>query len=473
MSVHVLHLIPSVTGGGGARAPFSAASAASAADLELRHTFVSIRPADPHALSSGPARGTEVLNARPRDEVVEAIGQADVVHLHFWRSPEMIELLESELPAHRLLLWPHVAGHTAPQLIPAEVVSRASLAVGTSERTARSMREAVEASGGESGGIGVIEPTSDWARLQGVERSGRDGFNVGYVGTVGSVKLHDRFAEASAAVRAPGARIIVCGRGDAERRIPRQMAELGAGDRLEMLGQVEEIGPVLADFDVFGYPLRSDTYASSDLVLKEAMYCGVPPVVLADGGSEQVVQDGATGIVAPTIHDYPAAVDSLAADPAERARLAQNARAYASERWSPGVIGPAWADAYRLVMDGPKGDPGALLPQLSEADHPGARRFLDGTGMSADAALGLEGRGPALEIDQRLAGGSPAVGLADGGLLDFRRRYPEDELLALWSGLYLAALGRTALAAAELARARELGCPAWRLEGEPVKAASG
>jgi hypothetical protein len=71
-----------------------------------------------------------------------------------------------------------------------------------------------------------------------------------------------------------------------------------------------------------------------------------------------------------------------------------------------------------------------------------------------------------MEADRRLAGSTEVVGYLDGGLFDYRRRHPEDDLLALWCGLFLADKGRPALAAAELARARGLGCPGWRLDSE-------
>jgi hypothetical protein len=58
---------------------------------------------------------------------------------------------------------------------------------------------------------------------------------------------------------------------------------------------------------------------------------------------------------------------------------------------------------------------------------------------------------------------TPPVGVGGGGLIDYGRRYPEDPLLALWSGLYMAGNGRRALAAAQFSKAQALGCPSERV----------
>jgi hypothetical protein len=45
-----------------------------------------------------------------------------------------------------------------------------------------------------------------------------------------------------------------------------------------------------------------------------------------------------------------------------------------------------------------------------------------------------------------------------GGILHYRRSYPNDPMLRLWSGLVLLGQGRPALAASEFKAAAKLGC---------------
>ena len=50
-----------------------------------------------------------------------------------------------------------------------------------------------------------------------------------------------------------------------------------------------------------------------------------------------------------------------------------------------------------------------------------------------------------------------------GGILHYRRHYPSDAHLRLWSALVLEAAGKHVFAAGELAAARQLGCNAPRV----------
>src|SRR5256714_15389959 len=90
-------------------------------------------------------------------------------------------------------------------------------------------------------------------------------------------KMHPRYVAMSADVDVPGVRFVVCGAGAGFPALARQAEQLGVGDRFELRGWVDDIRPVIARLDVFGYPLCEDNYSASDLVLQEVMYAGVPP----------------------------------------------------------------------------------------------------------------------------------------------------------------------------------------------------
>ena len=304
----VLHIVPQLSGGGAGRAALTAAAAA-AEETEMRQTIASLRPAAPALAIRAQKAQVQLTDCPSRQELHEAIYKADLVHVHFWNTPELLELLESELPPCRLLVWPEIVGHTPPQVIDRTLIHRATLLIATSRRNA----EMIAGISGQ-GAPGVIPPVPGWDRVEGVTRSASGGFNVGYIGTVSMMRLHSEFIRMSAAARVPEARFIVCGDGDALGSLPRQAEELGAADRFEFRGFVERIADGLAEFDVFGYPIRPGTSASSDLNLKEAMYAGVPPVVLADPSISELVDDGNTGLVAASPQEYPRALERLHAD---------------------------------------------------------------------------------------------------------------------------------------------------------------
>ncbi len=453
----ILHLIPLLSFGGASRAAIAMANECGSED-EV-HTIASIRPSLERMAATARGRGIDVLDAPPRPDLLGAIGESDITLLHLWNSPELHEVLESELPPCRLIVWSHVAGDTATQFVPPEIFRRAGETVATSRRAASTVREA-------DPGVEpvVIPPVGGWERIEGVTRSSRAGFNVGYIGTVAFTRLRQDHVRLSLAAGLDDVRFIVCGDGSASQVLRRQARDLGATDRFDFRGQIGEIRPALSDFDVFGYPIRVDTSASSDLCLKETMYARVPPIVLAGTQAEELIRADETGVVAADPADYAGAIERLRGDPAERERLADNGHAYAVDNWTPSLLTPAWKACFERAMSrsewaGPlleKPDPG--LPE-------GAARFVRGLGKwGRDFELSLGGSAAEVEAaDRRIEECDPLIAYEDNGLFDHRRRYPEEPMLALWTGLFLKGQGHPALSAGELARAGRLGCDPARI----------
>ena len=369
------------------------------------------------------------------------------------------------LPPARLAVWTHVGGATPPQVVTPELVAVADAIAVSAPHTRRLpvFREPPR----------LILEAFDPRRLERVEPRPHEGFTVGYVGTVDVVKMHPRFVELAAEVAVPGVRFVVCGSGDGFAALAAQARALGVADRLDLRGYVEDLGAVLGELDVFGYPLAPENYSTSDLALQEAMAAGIAPVVLPFGGAHTLVRHGETGLVARDEDDYPRAVEALHADPAERARLGRNARAEARAR-TPADAAHAWSEVYAELLEGPKRAhewPGAPLDDR----FPGAAAFVESLGGTAPefaASLAAADDDEAADAEAAIAA-APAVvtSAGGGGVLHYRRHYRDDGYLSLWSGLVLGAAGRHALAAAELKRALDLGCDAPRVRRHLARAA--
>ncbi|MFQ3590817.1 MAG: glycosyltransferase, partial [Chloracidobacterium sp.] len=82
-----------------------------------------------------------------------------------------------------------------------------------------------------------------------------------------------------------------------------------------------------ADFDIFVFPSRTDTYGN---VVLEAAASGVPCVVTGDGGPKFLVDHGQSGWVASDDDAFVAAVADLVRWPEHRHRMRAAARAQAS-----------------------------------------------------------------------------------------------------------------------------------------------
>lgn len=442
MSPSVLYVLPMLARGGPTRGVLGALAALGDPPGTR---ILSLREADPAMREQVEERGIPLIEAPDRDRLRAELEGADIVQLAFWNTPEAYELLRGPLPPMRLLVWFVVGGGAPPQVILPELVEVADLAVGAGP---------VLPDGDTEAEVEVVFPVLDPARVSPapVPIAEHDGYSVGYVGTVEPVKMHPDFVDLCAAVRTPGVRFGVYGSGGGFAGIAARADELGARDRFELGGFVEDVGAVLAGFDVFGYPLCPDNYSATDLALLEAMGAGVPPVILPHGATARVVADGETGIVAADERAYVEALERLGSDRDLRLRLGEAARAHAWRTFSPEAGVTAWSSVYARLMERPK-RPRAWSGGPAGS---GAELFLDSLGGAAGPLLASYETGDP-DADAAVASLPDAMVKGDGGILDYRRRFTSDPHLRLWSGLVLERMGRPALAAGEMVAAARLG----------------
>jgi glycosyltransferase involved in cell wall biosynthesis/predicted metal-dependent phosphoesterase TrpH len=174
--------------------------------------------------------------------------------------------------------------------------------------------------------------------------------NVLYAGRLTREKGADLLADAFLAARErdPRLHLVLAGGGPEEGALRERL-----GAHATFLGWLE--GDALADAyagaDLFLFASRTDTFGQ---VLLEAQASGLPVVAVAEGGPCSIVADGVTGRLVPADADAAALADAvvaLAADPAARARLAENARAAVAERtWDRAL--QRLAEGYGRALDG-------------------------------------------------------------------------------------------------------------------------
>ena len=255
---------------------------------EYSHRLIGLLPsADPGAVEMAKSAGLDVLVGPPKEAVLKEMADADLVHLQFWNSPAVYQLLQSELPPMRLLIWFHVAGDKTPQIITRHLVNFADFALGSSPYHT-DLPVFVDRAKDRSEFTGMIYDSTDFARVKGVTRKPHSNFIVGYIGTVDFVKMHPRYVPMSAAIKIPEVQFIICG-GGIQEQLRQQATQLGVQHRFNFLGYVEDISAVLSVLDVFGYPLCEDNYSTAELVLQEAMHAGIPPVIFPYGGASRTV----------------------------------------------------------------------------------------------------------------------------------------------------------------------------------------
>lgn len=457
-----LHIIPRLAGGGPELALLARVDRDRRVGRNWRHDIVVLDTPVASSLFLRARRlGARLLIDPAVDAVQRAAEIADIVHLHYWNHPKLTGLLRGiALPPCRIVLWAHILGTRAPQVLFADLGRYADRLVLTSELSRASA--AAQSAMQSSRSVDVVRSTGDMARLDGFAPRPHDGLCVGYVGLVSPTKMHPRFVEICLAARAEGLRFVVCGSGGGEAGLRQRAAALGAAGRFDVRGHVDDVAGALAEFDIFGYPLAEDTYATSERALQEAMWVGLPPVVFPHGGIQALIDDGRTGIVARSEGDYPDALDRLARDAALRRRIGDEARRFARANFDPEL----WAPVVDRILDEV-----LALPRRTRANLPGAgenaaegfvRSLGDQAGPFAISLAGaaVHGINAVEAADEKIAAASPLLARGEGGIVHHRNAAPGDPHLRLWSALVSAAAGAAGLAHGEMAAARSLGLPA-------------
>lgn len=136
-------------------------------------------------------------------------------------------------------------------------------------------------------------------------------------------KGHAVLLEAIAAV--PEALFLLAGEGPERAALEARAAELGVADRVRFLGRREDVPQLLAACDVFALP---SLYEGSSLAVLEAMAAGIPVVSSAIGGTEELIEDGRSGLLVPPgdAQALAAALRRVLEDPELRQSLAARAR---------------------------------------------------------------------------------------------------------------------------------------------------
>jgi glycosyltransferase involved in cell wall biosynthesis len=123
----------------------------------------------------------------------------------------------------------------------------------------------------------------------------------------------------------PDATFLLAGEGPEREPLEALATELGIGGRVRFLGRREDVSQLLAACDVFALP---SLYEGSSLAVLEAMAAGAPIVSSAIGGTDELIDDGRSGLlVAPgDAEGLAAALRRVLGDPAMRESLAARAR---------------------------------------------------------------------------------------------------------------------------------------------------
>ena len=157
-----------------------------------------------------------------------------------------------------------------------------------------------------------------------------------YVGRLDREKSVERVIEAFGLIAGalPQARLLLVGQGSHAEALGRQAAASPARDRIRLMGGVarEALPAYYRAADLFLFASETETQG---LVLAESHACGLAAVAVRASGVEEVVVDGATGLLTkPDARDLADAAIGLLLDPARRAAMGVAGRLVAERTFS-------------------------------------------------------------------------------------------------------------------------------------------
>lgn len=156
-------------------------------------------------------------------------------------------------------------------------------------------------------------------------------------------------AFAQLTTRRPGARLVLVGEGPERPKIEAAIRTSGVEGRVRLLGLRKDVARLLQAADVF---LLSSISEGIPLTLIEAMAAGLPVVATRVGGVGEVVEEGATGLLAPSGDAVGLAAHllRLVADPRERERLGEQGRQRAKALFSREKMNARYLELYEEML---------------------------------------------------------------------------------------------------------------------------
>ena len=294
------------------------------------------RPENDKYIRLAREEGVSVMIMPSREVLETCMGACDFVILNWWGHPIGLKFI-MELPRVkcRLLLWAHVNGCVYP-FLPYEFLNVFSGILFTSEYS----MENPAWSGDELihlkkktkivYGMGEYDPASIVPKTE-YRLNGK--YIVGYVGTLNYAKLNGRFLTycAQAIKRIPDMEIWLVG--DLEEEIGAQIKAEGLENYVKVFGFVEDVSELMRRFDVLGYLLEEESYATTENVLLEAMACALPIIVLDNPVERHIMYEGVNGFLVHNEEEYAERLEMLRNSEAARRTIGEKARNYAKIKY--------------------------------------------------------------------------------------------------------------------------------------------
>lgn len=345
----ILHVTPHLGGGVGK----AHAALTSALPKEVQQTFVLLEEQRDRRYADMIERsGARLVTADGFDGVAALATEADIVQFEFWNHPRLFECLaRCDFPALRTVFWSHISGLSTP-VIPPGLIAESDRFVFTTEAS-RASPSLAKLDGAAQGKIHVINSGFGFADAPPRKTLHGRMPAIAYLGTVGFVKMHPGFFECIDTLAGSDIRASIWGGVDPSGAVAARAGAMRHPERIHFCGQTVDPAAALAEADIFFYPLQRNHYGTAENALVEAMSLGLAPVVLNNPAEIAIVRHGETGLVAQSLEDCAALLQTLVASPDLRQKLSSNAARYIAETRSAAISARQFMDLWSGMFDDP------------------------------------------------------------------------------------------------------------------------
>lgn len=155
---------------------------------------------------------------------------------------------------------------------------------------------------------------------------------IGSIGRLHKVKNYDELIRACAELKISNFKLQIAGEGSEHRNLERLISDLNLSEKVELLGNVENVHELLESWDIYVQPSLSEGFG---LTVVEAILAGKPVIVSPRGALLELVKDGETGIVmdGTAKEDIVKAINNLISDPEKAKKLALAGQKSAKEKF--------------------------------------------------------------------------------------------------------------------------------------------
>jgi glycosyltransferase involved in cell wall biosynthesis len=171
------------------------------------------------------------------------------------------------------------------------------------------------------------------------------------IGAVGRLEPGKSYADLIRALpKLPhSVRLEIAGDGNAAEALQQLARDLGVGDRVTLLGWVQDLRRYYTRWSLFAHPSQSEGFAISIL---QAMAAGLPVIATSVGGTPEAIIDGESGLLVPVGQPdaLAAAISRVVDDPNLGASLGGQARARVARLFSVEHQVDATERLYRALL---------------------------------------------------------------------------------------------------------------------------